>query len=174
MKLNILIILSLVLIFFSCKKDQKTSENEYISGKFGSDTFYYTFPYYIGDVPDTNSNVAYSFGYISMYRNDSKNPDKCIGILLSSSWIDSLLLNETLPNAELQLYDFKCPVDTTNGINDSCNYFGSSYNQTVDIRITEKKDDVLTGIFSGIIKTRTGRSKVVSDGRFRIRVIRKN
>jgi hypothetical protein len=174
MKINILFVLSLVLILISCKKDQNKSEDEFISGKFGSDSFHFTYPFYHTDKPDTNSNVAYSFGFISIYRNDAKIPTKCIGLILQSSWIDSLQLNEALPYAELQLYDINCPMDTTWGVNDSCNYFGGTYNQGVDIRITDKKDDVLTGKFSGVIQTRTGLSKVVTDGRFRIKLIRSN
>ena len=173
MKFNILFVLSLVLVLVSCKKDQNTSE-EFISGKFGSDSFYFTYPIYNTDKPDTNSNVAYSFGFISIYRNDAKIPTKGIALIFQSSWIDSLHLNETLPNAELQLNNRNCPVDTINGVNDSCNYSGGTYNLGVDIRITDKTDDVLTGNFSGVIRTRTGLSKEVTDGRFRIRLIRKN
>ncbi|MCK9421503.1 MAG: hypothetical protein M0Q38_02790 [Bacteroidales bacterium] len=179
MKFNILIVLSWLLIVFSCKKDQSTPEQnipkgEFVSGKFGSDSFTFIYPFYNDtNLPDTLSNVAYSFGFISIHRNNAKIPTQGIALYFLDSWLDSLPLNKPLPYCELQLLNFNCNSDTTFGPNDSCNYTCSSISQPLDIRITNKKDDTLTGTFSGVIRTRTGLSKEVTDGRFRIKIIRK-
>jgi len=180
MKFNIFILFSLMLVVFSCKKDQDTPQSQVvpeegsISGKFGSDSFYFTFPFYDSNGnPDTMSNVVYSNGFISMVRNDATFPTKGIAMFLQSTGVESLPLNVSVPNCELQLNNYYCPADTTFGPNDSCNYYGSSFNQSVDIRITDKKDDILTGTFSGVINTKTGLSKQVTEGKFRIRLLRK-
>ncbi|MFZ4562954.1 MAG: hypothetical protein ACOYNU_06205 [Bacteroidales bacterium] len=119
------------------------------------------------------SNVAYSFGFISICRNNAKIPTKGIAMFFSGTWVDSIPLNVSLSNSELQLLNFYCRADTSFGPNDSCNYMGGSYDQSIDIRISDKKDDILTGTFSGVIRTMTGLSKEVTGGKFRIRVIRK-
>ena len=183
MKTKTLFFLSLLLLF-SCKKEsdkQSTSipepKGEYILGRFGNDTFIFTNPNYIygnPNTPDTISNVAFSYGEIYMTRNDLIFPTRGISFYLGNAWIDSLQLNKKLPYAELVLYNYLCQVDTTFGKHDSCNYHGSTFdNDYLDVMITSKNNDTLTGNFRGNIKTGSGITMPVSDGKFKIRLIRK-
>jgi hypothetical protein len=178
MKFNLIASFTLLLVLFSCSKDKSNEipivfqDEGYIYGKFGTETLYYTVPLNFNKLPDTNSNVSFSSGFMALYRFDAKVPTRGISIISQGLNLDQLPLNETLPYAELQLNNLICQTDTTNGPHDSCNYYGNTFNHAVDIRITDKQNDVLTGTFSGIIRTNTGLSKCVTDGRFRIRMIR--
>jgi len=180
MKTNLVIFLSLLTLLFSCKKDEATPETPVIpelgsiSGKFGSESFYFTAPFYTSEgMADTMSNVYYTYGFFGMHRNDAKLATKGISLYIQCTGMESLPLNQPVPFCEVQLNNYLCPNDTVFGPRDSCNYIGSSLDQSVEMIITDKTDDVLTGTFSGVIRTRTGLTKQVTDGKFRIRLIRK-
>ncbi len=94
-------------------------------------------------------------------------------LFIMGTGMESLPLDAPVPFCELQFNNYKNPADTTFGSNDSCNYTGSSIDQRMEVIITDKTDDVLTGTFSGSVHSMTGLTKQVTDGKFRIKLVRK-
>ncbi|MDQ4142062.1 MAG: hypothetical protein M3142_16280, partial [Bacteroidota bacterium] len=72
------------------------------------------------------------------------------------------------------LWDSAAPSNiTTNGPDDSYNYTAVT-SDNFSIRLISKKNDILKGTFEGQIKTASGLVKSVSNGEFRIKIVRKS
>ncbi|MEZ4773582.1 MAG: hypothetical protein R3D00_10405 [Bacteroidia bacterium] len=96
--------------------------------------------------------------------------------------LDSDFLNKTLPYtidkqrevllegyAEMSLINLTNPVDTLFNNNDSINFVGYSY-EDFTLTINAFEDSVLSGDFFGVLKTRTGKTKNIENGQFKVKI----
>lgn len=191
--LNLLLSLFLVL-FISCSKDLPEPEEPYtgtgyIKGSFGSEYLNYTEQAVTtgGEAWGNSYDPNVNGGNLHLSRDGTSPDQRHISIDIGNIDLENLPIPTVISkqqaprnkegyiaSAGIGLYD---PSSVPQGIShfgpeDSYNYMGSTY-EGLTVRITSKKNDIIEGTFEGEIKTPTGLVKTVTDGEFRVKIIRK-
>ncbi|WP_169728056.1 hypothetical protein [Pontibacter actiniarum] len=192
--LNLLFPLLLVL-FISCSKDSPEPEepyigNGYIKGNFGSEYLTYTEKAVTtgGEAWGNSYDPNINGGELHISRDGTSPDQRHISIEIRNIDLDNLPIpsvvygeqaprnkNGFLAAGGVGLYDpASVPQGTSHfGPEDSYNYMGSTYEEGLTVRVTSKKNDIIEGTFEGEIKTPTGLVKTVTNGEFRVKIIRK-
>lgn len=191
--LNLLFSLFLVL-FISCSKDSPEPGepyigNGYIAGNFGSVYLKYTEKAVTttgGDTWGNSYEPDINGGSLHLSRNGTPPDHRHISISILNIDLDNLPIPSVihrqqaprnkdgyLAYAIVGLFDpVSMPQNVTHfGPEDSYNYVGGT-NEGLTVRITSKKNDIIEGTFEGEIKTQTGLVKTVTNGQFRVKIIR--
>jgi hypothetical protein len=191
--LHLLLSLFLVL-FISCSKDSPEPEepyigNGYVKGNFGSEYLNYTEKAVTtaGELWGNSYDPNINGGNLYLSREGTSPDHRHISIDIANIDLDNLPIPTVInmqqasrnkdgypASAAIGLYDpSSVPQDIAHfGPEDSYNYMGSTY-EGVTVRITSKKNDIIVGTFEGDIKTPTGLVKTVTNGEFRVKIIRK-
>jgi hypothetical protein len=138
--------------------------------------YYMTFSQQIETVQpvDSFSNVFVygdcNFNQIIMTRRDSSF---VVSIYLTGYSLESLPVNMPLPEeyGKYPAIDFY-PADQWKW-NDPVFYSLAYYIQKCIFIVTDKTDDILTGTFSGMLQSSSGDLLPMSDGEFKIKILRK-
>ncbi len=191
--LNLLFPLFLTL-FISCSKDSPEPVepyigNGYIKGNFGSEYLNYTEKAVTtgGEAWGNSYDSTINGGNLHISRDGTSPDNRHISINIGNIDLDNLPIPSVihgqqgprnkdgyLADGGVGLYD---PASVPQGIShfgpeDSYNYMGS-ISEGITVRITSKKNDIIEGTFEGEIKTPTGLVKTVTNGEFRVKIIRK-
>lgn len=115
------------------------------------------------------SNCNETSGNINLIRSDSLY---VFAIYVSGYLLDSLPTALPVPEEygksfEMQFYPFQAWRFGDAGNYNLGNFYGKNF------LITDKKDDILTGTFSGIMRSASGAELPVTDGEFKIKIFRK-
>jgi len=146
-----------------------------IRGYFGD--YYRTFAQHIEKVQpiDSFSNCYFygacntSFNQINLIRSDTSF---VLAIFIMGIPLDSIPMTQPIPTeygkyAEIQFYPFSDWNSTSPGHYSIDDFYGKG------LIITDMTDDVVTGTFSGLLTSQSGKILPVTDGEFKIRLFRK-
>jgi hypothetical protein len=115
------------------------------------------------------SNCNDASGQINLIREDSMF---VFAIYVNGYLLDSLPTALPIPETygkyyQMQFYPFQSWNYGDAGNYEMSNFYGKNF------LITDKTDDILTGTFSGIMRSASGAELPVTDGEFKIKVFRK-
>ncbi|SIT94815.1 hypothetical protein [Pontibacter indicus] len=183
------LLLIFLMLFTACNKDapvpvEPYTGNGYIKGNLGLDYLNYTEPllFHDGDSSSHYYNPNINGGLL-MFMRGGKYPDERImtliinGIDLDKLPIPTVINSSQTQGSRLQgalmLRDFTTPDNITiGGPEDSYNFEGQTH-KDITIRITSKANDIIAGSFEGKIKSGSGLEMAVTEGEFRIKIVRK-
>jgi hypothetical protein len=146
-----------------------------IRGYFGD--YYRTFAQHLEKVQpiDSFSNCYFygtcgnSLNQINLIRTDTAF---VLAIYINGIPLDSIPMTKPVPEeyakyTEIQFY----PFNDWNSTSPNHYWFSDLYGKS--LIITDKTDDIVTGTFSGMLRTESGKMMQVTDGEFKIKLFRK-
>jgi hypothetical protein len=148
-----------------------------IRGYFGD--YYRTFAQHLDKVQPVDSfSNCYFFGTCNNVSSDQINlirtdTSYVLSIFIMGYPLDSIPLTQPVPAefgkyTEIQFFPFSDWNSTSPGNYSLDDFYGTS------VMITNLTDDVVTGTFSGILKSPSGKMLPVTEGEFKIKLVRKD
>lgn len=181
-------------LLVSCSKDSPEPQEPYIGdgyirGNFGGEHLNYTqtfetFPG--GDTTANQFNPNINGGQLVLMRKGNYPDQRTMYVDIFNVDLEKMPIPSEISSSQplqvnqgytvyglIGITDYSSmPQDMIiGGPKDSYNYGGSTSDEVI-IRVTSKKNDILEGTFEGTVRTPSGLVREVTDGEFRIKILR--
>jgi hypothetical protein len=164
--------LLLFCVFLSCEEPKDIAPHDFISATIDDEVYKYE---QTSSEVDTFSSAYYYSNTGSQINLIRRGGGRTMEIYLLGVPLDDIKLPyEMRPQFQWKDLRYKVTSECQFCEYDSINYSNSYRDTPPEFKLTirDKTNDVLTGDFYGTVFTRTGKSKTVSRGEFRITLIR--